>query len=302
MGKCFMRCTHDVGHAWQPMIMKMIGEIIDVASEFENDVEIIGLTRDGCELKVEYAVPGTEINTTFIYALEGIITTYCDILRSICPKCGAEKGAPPSTMVNPGLCENCRKNLSSEDFAGCSVIGMIGKAGSGKDTVAEQLVKKHGYKRMSFADPLRDIVQLVFVLDKNTVWDRELREKPLEFLPEWTVRKLLQFVGTELFRDKIWRDIWMYNLLQRMEPGNNYVITDVRFPNEMSGIIEGFGGKTTFVEVVRKGCVGVDVGIPNHESEAYEFCADVVIENNGTLEDLYDEVENLIKDIFVSTN
>lgn len=296
MGKCFMRCTYDVGPAWQAMVAKMCAEIIQVSTEFENDIEIEKIWRDGCLLNVNYAIPGAQVDTTYIYAIEGIISTYVGILKPICPKCGKHKGLAPSLCVSPGVCEECRFNLSPYDFAGSALIGLVGKAGSGKDTVATQLVEKHGFKRMALADPLRDIVQLAFVLDHDNVWDRELREQPIEFLNDWTVRKLLQFVGTELFRRQVWDDIWMHNLLQRLEPGQNYVISDIRFPNEMSGLLNGFGGVTKFVDVIREGCDGA-VGIPNHESEAHTFKADIVIDNNGTLEELYDKVEKLVLDI-----
>jgi dephospho-CoA kinase len=205
---------------------------------------------------------------------------------------------------------------------------MSGKAGSGKDTVADYLVNNYGFIRTAFADPIRDIVQLTFALDHDSVWDRELRELPLRNLPNyielqkicgsefisnktkiesienikdnncWTVRKLLQFVATEMFRNMINRDTWVMNFVQRIEPGINYVITDVRFPNEMDWVKTKFGGKVIFTEVTRPGCDGKGIGIEGHESEKYKLPADVVIENNGTLEELYSKVTKLFVSYF----
>ena len=300
MGNLVVNCKYDLGPFWDEEMNSMIGTIRSMALLSECDVEINSIKRSGCDLLVNCAFPTKEvdISKTFldgelIYAVEGIISCFTNNLRTICPKCGKDKGEPPSTTVRPGLCQECRSKLTPNDFKGCTIVGLIGKAGAGKDTVADHLVEKHGYQRVALADPLRDIVQLVFVLDRDSVWDRKLRELPLKFLIKWTVRKLLQFIGTELFRNLVWDETWMYNLSQRLEPGTNYVCTDVRFPNEMNGLKECFGGKTAFVEVVRNGCDGV-VGIPGHESESHTFKADVVLDNNGTLADLYAHVDALV--------
>jgi len=173
---------------------------------------------------------------------------------------------------------------------------MIGAAGSGKDSVCEQIVGKYGFKRIALADPLRDIVQLSFVLDEDSVWDRERRELPMEFPGEdWSVRKLLQYIGTEMFRNNIHKDTWVHNFKQRLEPGVNYVLTDVRFPNEREDIASFFGGKILYVEVVREGYDGKDVGIKGHESEAHAIHGDIIIHNSGTLEDLRKATDDTLK-------
>ena len=71
----------------------------------------------------------------------------------ICPKCGKDKGLPPSLTVYPGYCEKCREELKQDDFVDSTIICMSGKAGSGKDTVAKILVEKHSFLRMALADP-----------------------------------------------------------------------------------------------------------------------------------------------------
>lgn len=258
------------------------------------------------------------------YAINSMFENERKILANICIKCGIDKGPPPSLTVHPAYCEKCRSQFVPEDYKDNVIVCMSGKAGSGKDTVADYLVSKHGFQRMAFADPLRDIVQLVFVLDHDSVWDRKLREFPLKNLPNyielgkicgsefisnktaiesvgnikdenyWSVRKLLQFIGTEMFRNLINRDTWVMNFTQRMEPGVNYVISDCRFLNEYEWIKNKFGGKILFLDIIRKGCDGVKVGLENHESERYKLPSDITIENNGTLEELYIKITNLI--------
>ena len=81
------------------------------------------------------------------------------------------------------------------------LVGVCGKAGAGKDTVGDYLIEKYRFKKIALADPIKRMVKDVFVLNDHTVYDRVAREQPLERWPDWTVRTLLQYIGTELFRE-----------------------------------------------------------------------------------------------------
>lgn len=177
------------------------------------------------------------------------------------------------------------------------IIGIAGKAGSGKDTFANALIKKYSVKRDTLAAPIKRFVQDVFrvewdIVDGLTKEGREQREKELSNWPGWTVRKLLQFIGTELMRNNIEKDIWVRSVILRMneKPKTNWIVTDVRFPNEMDGLRNAYGKDFVMVKVVRNSVKELN-GIKNHESEAYDLPADVVIDNNGTLEELMEKVD-----------
>jgi hypothetical protein len=63
------------------------------------------------------------------------------------------------------------------------VVGVLGFKGSGKDTVGDYLVQKHGFARDSFANPLKDAVAATFnwpraMLEGDTKSSREWRELP----------------------------------------------------------------------------------------------------------------------------
>ena len=66
------------------------------------------------------------------------------------------------------------------------LIGLVGLIGSGKDTVAEFLVKEHKFQRDSFAKSLKDAVSAIFG------WDRELLEGAREQDVERKNRSLLE--------------------------------------------------------------------------------------------------------------
>ena len=176
------------------------------------------------------------------------------------------------------------------------LVGMCGKAGSGKDTVGDYLVSKYAFTRIALADPIKRLVKDVFVLDDHTVYDRVAREQPLENFPNWTVRTLLQYIGTELFRNKIDDSIWVKSLWYRIQKNKNqnFVISDCRFPNEVQFFKE-HADKGDFVclKIIRPGYDG-NVGIASHASEAYDLSGDYEIINEGTKEDLYNKVDAII--------
>lgn len=120
------------------------------------------------------------------------------------------------------------------------VVVLTGLKGSGKDEIAKVLIKEFGYKKIAFADLLKDIVALLYG------WPREGLEGTTSKWREWretedklwgiTPRYALQKVGTELVRDQLHRDLWARRLVQKIlvSKHQKFVITDCRFANEIS--------------------------------------------------------------------
>ena len=185
----------------------------------------------------------------------------------------------------------------AEDVRERIVVGMIGKAGSGKDTVGDYLRDEYGFTGLALADTLKRGVQEMFVIPDDIMYDREKREQPLHDMPDWTVRKLLQFVGTELVRTHIDDMAWTKSLIKRYPEIGDIVVTDVRFPNEIAAIRELSGCSVFFIRVSRPGHIGTDIGIKNHASEIHDLEGDFDIENNGTIDDLYGKVDEIIKQL-----
>jgi hypothetical protein len=168
------------------------------------------------------------------------------------------------------------------------IVGITGKARAGKDTIANELVVSQSYVRRGLADPLRMIVSEVFHPTMAQLFID--KEEPLANWPGWTVRKLLQYIGTEMFREHITPDIWVKSLIHYIEAQEtrgscSWVIPDVRFPNEAEQLRAAFGDRFSLLKVVRPGADGT-VGLESHASEAFDIEAEYVIENTGTLENL----------------
>lgn len=132
-----------------------------------------------------------------------------------------------------------------------NIVGVLGFAGSGKDTVGSMLIEA-GYEKASFASTLKDAVSIIFswdreLLEGSTKESREWRERPDAYWSKYlgynvTPRLILQRFGTEAGRDVLGSNIWVYSLLRSLHRDGKYVITDVRFPNEIS-MIKSVGGK-----------------------------------------------------------
>ena len=190
------------------------------------------------------------------------------------------------------------------------LIGIVGLIGSGKDTVAQHLADKHGFRKDSFAKSLKDAVAAMFnwdreMLEGSTKESREWRERPdtfwsKQFGKDVTPRWVLQYFGTEVMRGQMYDAIWVDSCLGRYD-GKPTVISDTRFPNEVDQI-RAHGGKIIrvkkgndpewFTNYVEGNVVPKDVHSSEYVWARSEF--DIIIENNGSLQDLYAKVDDLI--------
>lgn len=149
------------------------------------------------------------------------------------------------------------------------LIALTGKAGCGKTTVANRLVRDHGFIRYSFATPLKDMLRAVGV-DKDT---------PIPDL-DVTPRYMMQTLGTDWGRKMIHPDIWVIlarqHLTRMLAPPSatrltrhphrrpGVVIDDLRFDNEAE-LIHDLGGT---VILLQRSDHHPDATVDAHASEA----------------------------------
>jgi hypothetical protein len=202
------------------------------------------------------------------------------------------------------------------------IIGVCGFIGSGKDTIADYLVNFHEFRRESFASTLKDAVSSVFGWDRTMLEGRtkEAREWREQVDPWWaarldmptlTPRWVLQYWGTEVCRKAFHDDIWIASLENKLRNSKDHVvISDCRFPNEISSI-KNAGGQIIWVqrgilpewyEVAVDANRGSNVALNElkrlkiHASETAwvgtEF--DAIIDNNSTIDELYQQARTLV--------
>lgn len=197
------------------------------------------------------------------------------------------------------------------------IIGICGLIGAGKDTAADYLVNFHEFRRDSFAATLKDAVASVFG------WDRELLEGRTKTAREWreqidtwwssrlnmpnlTPRLVLQLWGTEVCRRGFHDEIWIASVENKIRQSkDNIVISDCRFPNEIASIRRA-GGRVIRITrgqnpdwftVARRNPELMPIQHPEVHASEYSWAAtdfDFVIDNNGSIEDLYAQLKNLV--------
>jgi len=200
------------------------------------------------------------------------------------------------------------------DYNKVVIIGMRGEMGSGKDTVGNYLVNNYGFVRVAFADTLKEACKLIFQLTDEQVYGN-LKEV---IDPYWqhSPRELLQRVGTELFRDELPKhcknisdNVWIRSIERqiqnlRKKGYTKFVITDVRFPNEIDFIIKNsscdrhdcfscFGTHTLLWKTIRERSIPSESHTLKHVSETMvdNYSNMQIFNNDSSLNNLYHQVD-----------
>lgn len=213
-----------------------------------------------------------------------------------------------------------------------SLVGFVGLKRSGKDTAAQGLITR-GWKRMAFADPLKEMSMNLrgvwvhvpeSVLRENDidvasmtpgmggfaqyhhVVDALGMEKAKDLVPD--VRTVLQTLGTDCVRgtlgERTWTDLTGQRVQEELSRGEAVALTDVRFDEEFT-LVHDLGGIVIGVwrgdqDSLDRALVDASVGVlsADHVSEtnAYNLLqrADVVICNCCSVSDLHRAVWDIV--------
>lgn len=117
------------------------------------------------------------------------------------------------------------------------IIGLFGRANSGKTTLAEYITTHYNFEELSFASALKDYVSITYDLPRDLVEGRtsESRKWREEFkVNDLTIRDLLVSVAET--KKKIDPNYWINIVKEQIDPNKNYVISDCRFSNEIDFI------------------------------------------------------------------
>ena len=195
------------------------------------------------------------------------------------------------------------------------VIGLCGFIGSGKDTVANILKDEKSFHIMSFASVLKDIVSIVFnwdrqMLEGNTESSRLWREeidtwwsKRLN-IPNLSPRFVLQQWGTNVLRHYFHPDIWIASLQNKLLKINvdTIVITDCRFTNEIETLkalpydVKFLWIRRSPIPLWTEDYIKFRIIPGNIHPSEYQWLScnfNFIIENNGTIKDLKEQILNL---------
>ncbi|WP_043309539.1 deoxynucleotide monophosphate kinase [Pseudomonas sp. ML96] len=174
------------------------------------------------------------------------------------------------------------------------LIGLAGRARVGKDTVARYLAAHLTLISYAFADPLKQALASMFHLTASQL-DGAEKEQPLPWLGK-SPRELMQRLGTEWGRNQVHPQLWLLLaelnlqlLAEHDQAMKGVVIRDVRFDNEAEWV-RSKGG--VILHITRPDAD--EVAHHSSESGVRRCASDFALVNDGTLNDLYDELDRFI--------
>ena len=200
-------------------------------------------------------------------------------------------GSPITTHT---LSQNSFRNLGTEFQTPKSkqiLIGICGKKGHGKDTIASYFTSRSGFVQLAFADPLKDAVKALFNVSDTQLHDPKEKEM---VDPRWnmTPRQMMQKLGT-FIRDNLYEDFFVDHLSERSFGIPRVCVSDVRRQNEAK-FIKDAGG--ILIKVFRPGMEDLD----NHESETdlENINENYLVFNDGNIDtDLFGKLDVVLDNL-----
>lgn len=180
------------------------------------------------------------------------------------------------------------------------IIALCGYKGSGKDTVAEYLVKNYKYNHYKISEKLKEGIKLLFNLN-----DDDLERNKDEINDKWGIepRKIMQFIGTDMFQYKlqelfptIEKSFWIKSLFtdelinKIANEDHRIVISDLRFLHEYN-LISNICVSYSILKIQNDNLEKND----NHisENEFNNIPINAVILNNSNKQQLYNNIDNI---------
>ena len=161
------------------------------------------------------------------------------------------------------------------------LIGIAGKARSGKDTAANYLLEKLGddWSSASFADPMKAMLGVIGVNCSDAAKDLPKNQYGV------STRHMLQTLGTEWGRNGIGSNFWI-DVFEKYNAGQCVIVPDVRFENEAE-LIREHG-----VLICIEGRGGIEGGHISERKLQYDD-RDIYIDNRGSLSELYEKLDSI---------
>ena len=183
-------------------------------------------------------------------------------------------------------------------------ICIVGRARSGKDTSADYIAKKLGCNKYALATPLKELVCAMFEIDMETLDDYKnegfrLKAQRLdretydiaEYPVDVSFRHILQRCG-DAQKNLFGLGVYMQKLAEKMHGEDTVVISDVRLLEEQKWLQQNVD--VTFIKITRHAEIGHD-SRHRTEVETDKLKYDYLIDNNGTIEELYAEIDAILK-------
>lgn len=183
---------------------------------------------------------------------------------------------------------------------------LFGNAGHGKSLLSEILCDiVPNSKQVAFADPLKRAAQHLLGIPSHILYgDKEQKESFTVY--DRTAREWLQWLGTEIGREVIHKDVWVHRLADfvKNDDSSAFVISDGRFDNERTALSRYLGDRAEVVNVlIVRTSAEVNLSHPSESEvfrmrqrqEAGEPLFNVTIRNDGSIDELRHKAEVLVR-------
>lgn len=189
------------------------------------------------------------------------------------------------------------------------LLGIMGKKGSGKDTVSDYLVEHYQFHKLAFAGPIKQVAQNMFDFTEQQL-NGELKET---IDKRWGIspREVFQKLGTEFGQfdlpkyfpplgKKVNRNFWVERLkieYGKLPNNSNVIVSDVRFNHEIEAI-KKMGGKIIYIERNDRIWEKQDIHLSEKEMETINRnLFDILLDNNNCKQQLFDNINKLIPEV-----
>ena len=220
--------------------------------------------------------------------------------------------------------------------------------GSGKDMIADHLVTHHGFKRISFADPLKDRVSEQFNIPRTYFDSIDFKEAPLLSLPvdpkDGFSRMIAEFMFKEFrtadgqtpigftvfdgkflgtvkslqplrshnFEPLFWTpralailegsgkraadsDHWVKQAVSQMRPNGKYVLSDVRYQNEIHSLIKAAPNSVVPIRIERFE-TSPSQDPSERDLDNYPFPYSIDNRGSKTKDQVFEQILSILKD------
>ena len=181
-------------------------------------------------------------------------------------------------------------------------ILLIGKAGSGKSTVAQYLHEKYNLNKYSLGDGVKQITIDVLNLCGINVNINDL----YDITKKKQYRHYMQQIGTDICKKYFGKECWC-NLLKNkidQDQSKNYVIDDIRFITEYN---YWYDNNTISIKLIRNNAYleqsHSTESMHSSETEMDKIKCDYTIDNNGSdLNVLYQKIDEILNENNINVN
>ncbi|MGL5561704.1 MAG: hypothetical protein ACRDCN_03650 [Tannerellaceae bacterium] len=200
------------------------------------------------------------------------------------------------------------------------IIGILGKAGSGKDTIGlfiRDLLDRSNIrtKRFAFADGVKDVAACMTNNKRSLFDDQDFKRNSYFSLTDGitysiddlpadhnliSIRELLQKIGTEAMQGTFGENIWVNKTFSEINNSHEYfgvkaaMITDVRFEHEYK-YLKSVGGIT--IRVINPNITSSDTHISEIALDDYPADYTIINDWENNPDDVDKQVYELVQQI-----